>query len=266
MASDSEVEAVLHLESEEEALQALAAPTAAEALQELASPPALPTAADQSGMILNLGPSCLCEPPLHAQQRLVGKEGPNKGRLFWSCVQCSADRCDFFAWATADDQLLPDGPRCGCEQPSVQRVVVKVGPTQGRRFSTCAAKVQGDPDSGCRFFLWDNEPLPVEGPPCFCSAITYVDLVRTPGENLGRPYARCLKLKSCGYFTWYDEEFADAQCSCNLSVCLQKVKPGSSSVGRYFLSCAARKCGYFSWHMSRSTGAAASSSARSTPY
>ncbi|CAD6188232.1 unnamed protein product [Caenorhabditis auriculariae] len=43
---------------------------------------------------------CACNPPLQAVQKTVQKEGPNKGKRFWTCSLPfnSSEKCSFFQW------------------------------------------------------------------------------------------------------------------------------------------------------------------------
>jgi DNA topoisomerase-3 len=44
---------------------------------------------------------CKCNPPAQAAKNTVKKEGPNKGKEFYSCAKYMTDtsRCKFFEWA-----------------------------------------------------------------------------------------------------------------------------------------------------------------------
>lgn len=118
----------------------------------------------------------------------VRKEGPNQGREFY---KCNTGNCNFFLWADQpnDDhghagsrgpvgrgsqpprpslgfgntpQQRPgnrgsagDGGEtmCNCNEPAVQRTVMKDGPNKGKMFHTC-----GKPrDQQCGFFQWVDE-------------------------------------------------------------------------------------------------------------
>jgi DNA topoisomerase-3 len=50
----------------------------------------------------------MCRCDLTAVQKSVTKEGPNKGRKFWTCPNSEKARCGFFAWddeAGAEDSV-----------------------------------------------------------------------------------------------------------------------------------------------------------------
>ena len=46
-------------------------------------------------------PKCECE--LFATKKTVSKNGPNKGRKFWTCTRVSG-KCSFFQWAEAEEE------------------------------------------------------------------------------------------------------------------------------------------------------------------
>lgn len=97
-----------------------------------------------------IAPSCTCG--LLGKLQRVRKEGPNHGRLFWSCAKRQG--CGAFIWADADF------PMCKCQKRSTMRRVLKEGPTNGRYFFTCAAGSGGNNRStqgksrGCDLFMW----------------------------------------------------------------------------------------------------------------
>eukprot|EP00041_Stephanoeca_diplocostata_P032104 m.1019247 g.1019247 ORF g.1019247 m.1019247 type:complete len:952 (-) comp24086_c0_seq46:4053-6908(-) len=82
-------------------------------------------------------PKCGCGQAANA--RTVQKEGPNKGRPFFTCASCS-----FFQWG---DVATPNVPEvvCKCSKPARVCVVRKDGHNKGRSFHTCAT---------CNFFQW----------------------------------------------------------------------------------------------------------------
>ncbi|XP_046143388.1 DNA topoisomerase 3-alpha isoform X1 [Osmia bicornis bicornis] len=51
---------------------------------------------------------CHCNQP--AKQRTVQKDGPNKGRLFYSCPKGMSDSCKFFQWADEDSENFNSMP------------------------------------------------------------------------------------------------------------------------------------------------------------
>ncbi|KAF8610285.1 prokaryotic type I DNA topoisomerase [Ceratobasidium sp. AG-I] len=122
------------------------------------------------------GATCQCGEP--AGERTVTKEGPNKGRKFFTCGK---DRtCDFFEWfdgpsnqgsagrsssaAAKPQSTIPtkrkssefaaqgDDRRCNCKLTAVQRTVHKDGPNKGRSFWACPNSEK----ARCGFFEWDD--------------------------------------------------------------------------------------------------------------
>ena len=106
-------------------------------------------------------------------KKTVMKEGPNKGRGFWSCPNGGpGTQAHLFEWSEETPKsvagmsasqnhdgagVVPPvvastgtGPPCKCGQASVQRTVQKEGPNKNRLFFTCPSP-QG---SQCGFFEW----------------------------------------------------------------------------------------------------------------
>jgi DNA topoisomerase-3 len=116
----------------------------------------------------NASPAPICEHGKSMVVFTVRKEGPNKGKEFYSCPE--NDRCEAFHWVEAVPHTSPIAPRsfrnnnnsngsamnsmpspfCKCSKPSVERTVTKESPHKGRQFYTCA---KGQ-DNGCNFFEW----------------------------------------------------------------------------------------------------------------
>ncbi|GAA5939357.1 DNA topoisomerase 3 [Sporobolomyces koalae] len=130
-------------------------------------------------------PECKCA--LSAVERVVAKEGPNKGRSFWACPKPMGEGCGFFAWQEDGDGAGPSNVRfkaaasrpnqqsasrvapsgsaktlfdagellCDCDLTPKELVVTKEGPNKGRLFYKCASIT---PESGCKMFCWADEP------------------------------------------------------------------------------------------------------------
>ncbi|CAE7101189.1 unnamed protein product [Rhizoctonia solani] len=122
------------------------------------------------------GVVCQCGEP--AGERTVMKEGPNKGRKFFTCGK--ERTCDFFEWfdgpskpseggfsgsiqkprptipakrkLNQSTQPPDDSRRCNCKLTAVQRTVQKDGPNKGRTFWTCPNSEK----ARCGFFEWDD--------------------------------------------------------------------------------------------------------------
>ena len=126
-------------------------------------------------------PTCQCG--TQCLKKTVVKEGPNKGRPFWSCPNGGpGTQAHLFEWCgegTKPDAgtsvshdgngIVPPviastgaGPPCKCGQASVQRTVQKEGPNKNRLFYTCPLP-QG---SQCGFFEWItlDQPTNANGP------------------------------------------------------------------------------------------------------
>ncbi|KAG9279931.1 DNA topoisomerase 3-alpha [Astyanax mexicanus] len=147
-------------------------------------PMQLPSSDQSNAVVCNCGVDALL--------LTVRKEGPNQGRQFY---KCNTGNCKFFLWADesaeqhgsagsrgpAGQSFQPsrpsvgfgNGPQerhgsrgaaedtggeamCNCNEPAVQRTVMKDGPNKGRAFHTC-----GKPrDQQCGFFQWADENVP----------------------------------------------------------------------------------------------------------
>lgn len=104
------------------------------------------------------GPPCLCHQP--TSQRTTRKEGPNFGRVFFTCAKPQGEQCGYFQWA--DEAPPMAGPPCQCGTASISRTVFKEGPNKGRPYASC-------PTRKCNFFQWLDEdsgagPRPVPTP------------------------------------------------------------------------------------------------------
>ena len=67
----------------------------------------------------SVGVKCTCDAP--AAERMVVKEGANKGRRFWKCG--NGDQCNFFEWMDCPSQTsitTPGPPRSAVGQRSVR--------------------------------------------------------------------------------------------------------------------------------------------------
>lgn len=128
-----------------------------------------------------------------AVERTVAKEGPNKGRKFWTCGKGRDDGCGFFEWtdeatgsagsgrgskasssrsksagsvvpakrpfstsATANSALGTSGDdfRCKCDLTPAFRTVNNQGANQGRNYYTCPSLSSS---AKCNFFVWESE-------------------------------------------------------------------------------------------------------------
>jgi hypothetical protein len=125
--------------------------------------------------------------------REVKKDGPNKGKLFYTCSKSYDEKCDYFMWKDESDkkrgqyikpneepikklteelieepeekELKQDhdekyykqqqkmGLMCYCKLPSVSREVKKDGSNKGKIFYTCSRYF----DDKCKYFVWKDE-------------------------------------------------------------------------------------------------------------
>lgn len=118
---------------------------------------------------------CDCGKP--AVVRTVSKEGPNKGRTFYSCASGAQERCQFFIWKDIDGPHGNHGGdepvlRCACGLIAVKDAA-KSGSNSGRSFYRCSKQVKR-----CTFFQWEGSPPAVRA-----------------GDSANAGSARCFK---CG--------------------------------------------------------------------
>ncbi|GMF10670.1 unnamed protein product [Phytophthora lilii] len=169
-------------------------------------------------------------------ERTVRKEGPNKGRQFYSCRRSQTDNsCGFFLWKDEVSETSGGGitapttmrgatapanvPMCsGHNAPCVLRKTRKPGPNQDREFYSCSLH---GADS-CGYFEWKDEvvsqrqgpastlvrhPEPGgdgdETPACECG-LPGVLLTCRNGVNKGRTFYKCPKPQGsqCDFFLW----------------------------------------------------------------
>ncbi|KAG7385627.1 DNA topoisomerase 3-alpha [Phytophthora pseudosyringae] len=165
-------------------------------------------------------------------QRTVRKEGPNKGRQFYTCRRSQNDNsCGFFLWKDEVTESLggaapppasrvagaSDAPRCsGHNSPCVLRTTRKPGPNQNREFYACS--FQGA--DSCGYFEWKDEmgsqprrpaasPSGGDGggdgetPVCECG-LPGILLTCRNGVNKGRTFYKCPNPQGsqCDFFQW----------------------------------------------------------------
>lgn len=132
----------------------------------------------------------MCHCGLTTVLREVRKDGPNKGKTFYTCSKYYEEKCDYFMWKDESDKkrgisvnvqstILKEEPElceerkesteehdekyykqqqkmglmCYCKLPSVEREVKKDGPTKGKIFYTCSRYF----DDKCKYFVWKDE-------------------------------------------------------------------------------------------------------------
>lgn len=171
-------------------------------------------------------------------ERTVRKEGPNKGRCFYSCRRGQTEGgCGFFAWkeeaesmasratpssTTADPSTGAEPPTCsGHSLPCALRTVRKPGENQNRQFYACALPAV----ESCGFFAWKDEHENQQtsrratsttttatarhdhddqaAPKCECG-LPGILLTCRNGTNKGRTFYKCPNQQGsqCGFFEW----------------------------------------------------------------
>ncbi|RZC37038.1 DNA topoisomerase 3-alpha [Asbolus verrucosus] len=116
----------------------------------------MPRPSGSNSVPRNENEEIVCSCNVEAVQLTVRKEGPNKGRKFYSC---RSKQCEFFLWASDDGNATvtngapSDEIKCNCDLPAARRVVAKDGPNKGRPFYCCSKPRE----QGCGFFQWADE-------------------------------------------------------------------------------------------------------------
>ncbi|KAI0339862.1 prokaryotic type I DNA topoisomerase [Trametopsis cervina] len=70
----------------------------------------MPSASSLNVADLSAEKTCSCEPPARAAFREVIKDGPNKGRHFYTCRKPQGSQCGFFEWADEGEGAQPPPP------------------------------------------------------------------------------------------------------------------------------------------------------------
>lgn len=169
-------------------------------------------------------------------ERTVKKDGPNKGRQFYTCRRSQTDSCGFFKWKDESSEALnasaPQSasrtsgtsdaiPKCSAHNIAcVLRKTRKAGPNQDREFYSCS--FQGA--DSCGYFEWKDESkshrqqppsssssLPrstgssndTEVPMCMC-CLPGISLTCKNGANKGRTFYKCPNPQGsqCDFFQW----------------------------------------------------------------
>lgn len=186
-----------------------------------------------------INPNCKCGVP--TGRRTVRKEGPNKGRDFYCCIN-NQNGCDLFVFV--DEWPPKDSPNCDCNIPSVRRQVMKEGPTKGKMFYSCSAPFNDS--AKCQFFVWENElgiqnrrpPPPSNAPSgeatlvprCSCGESAIQRKTTKDGPNKGRYFFKCAADfnqdgSGCGFF-----EFQDNPTSVTQTIAMNTVSPPSLTI------------------------------------
>lgn len=145
---------------------------------------------------------CRCNVP--AGERTVVKEGPNKGRRFWTCS--NSGQCDFFEWM--------DGPSSGSSL--LRDASLNTAPKKmpiGRAVRILL--------SNTGFQLTDNQQYSDSSAMhndthdvrrCKCDMTAVQKTVVKEGPNQGRKFWICPNCEKarCGYFEWDDDPASTA--------------------------------------------------------
>jgi DNA topoisomerase III len=174
-------------------------------------------------------PNCNCNEL--AISKIVRKEGPNQGRVFYSCSKQGG--CNFFQWGDEPVVTISQPTNlstnslltCSCGISAAVRTVKKEGPNVGKQFYSCS-KNQSD-TSRCDFFEWAEnsntngglngahsdmsdyrsalQPVQDNQRKCECNLVA---AIRTSSkeESRGRQFYTCPKSASkCRFFEWLDQ-------------------------------------------------------------
>jgi len=141
-----------------------------------------------------------------AGQRTVRKEGPNFGRLFFTCSNNGNNRCEFFAWDEAGS-----GAGGGAGGGGGSGGGGSGGGSGGRGGgfggggSGGSGGKSGQFNSGSSYSAAREAPVqsqPVDGVKmCSCNKPAVVLTVRKEGPNQGRKFCKC---DQCNFFEWED--------------------------------------------------------------
>jgi hypothetical protein len=129
----------------------------------------------------------MCNCGLATILREVKKDGPNQGKMFYTCSNNFEEKCNYFMWKDDSDKKIGKNPTvienktivenktaaenksefeeidykhqqkigkmCYCKLASVSREVKKDGPTKGKIFYVCSKYY----DDKCKYFVWKDE-------------------------------------------------------------------------------------------------------------
>ena len=105
----------------------------------------------------------MCECGQLAVTNTVKKDGPNKGRLFWTCSKPFGEKCNMFDWADDSTGAIPSqnsqsnnnsgDKSCECGLAAITKTVKKDGPNKGRLFWTCSKPFEDK----CDMFDWADD-------------------------------------------------------------------------------------------------------------
>ncbi|POY75102.1 DNA topoisomerase III [Rhodotorula taiwanensis] len=141
------------------------------------------------------------------------------------------------AAAVEDVDAGGDPPACNCQEPAVERTVVKEGANKGRHFYGCAKPRE----ESCGFFAWADEQGNGGGGP------------RAQTNGRGAPTVpQKRRAPTAPRHNFEDRDQNDeASCECGLKPALLTVSKEGPNQGRSFYKCSkiskSSQCGYFAW-------------------
>ena len=156
---------------------------------------------------------CRCDKP--AGERTVVKEGPNKGRRFWTCV--NTGQCGFFEWM--------DGPSSGSSlmrnnslaPPPIQKA--PAGRSVSAIHDLCSM-----PFTDFVFLKYSDTSVARNKDDqnlrrCKCDLTAVQKTVVKEGPNQGRKFWVCPNCEKarCGYFEWDDNPAPTPESSTNVN-------------------------------------------------
>lgn len=177
-------------------------------------------------------------------ERVVKKDGPNKGRTFYTCRRDQSEACGFF-------QFKDELPSASASASA------SAGYANSRAFGSGSVAASDSAAPLC----------PGHRIPCV------MRVTRKPGPNLNREFFVCSQSESesCGYFAWKDEAVDPPPtssnsgggsrggggasnpvpaCACGLRGVLLTCRNGANK-GRTFYKCPQQsqeqQCGFFEW-------------------
>lgn len=134
-------------------------------------------------------PQCQCHLP--AVERIVQKEGPNKGRLFYTCSKGKDNGCQFFEWKEKSNKQSTSNSIPSTSTP----ILPSLSPL--RRSS----------DTRKKSFINDKSKQTIR---CKCNLETLRLTTTKEGPNKNRVFYKCpnvSKSANCGFFKWVSYHF-----------------------------------------------------------
>ena len=140
----------------------------------------------------------MCNCGLETVLREVKKDGPNKGKLFYTCSKNYENKCDYFMWKDESDNKINK-----LNQTKTNADEINTNNTDEINTNTDETKI--------------DEPLPMSekeikqqqklGLMCYCKLPSVSREVKKDGANKGKIFYTCSRYydDKCKYFVWKDE-------------------------------------------------------------